>query len=131
MSRFKLQERVQIISTSSNYLHQYGTVVETDNSSVRVLIDGLHKNLRFWDTELLSAPHFPLPDKELTKTQEYLRELEEDAKLLYDAADLLPKGETKAGVLASAEQIQKITATFRLLLQQDGVTLREEDVVSR
>ena len=129
MSQFKLQERVQVIKTLSNYVNSYGTVVETDNASVRVFLDGMDKTLRFWDSELVSAPSVPAPAKELTRTQKYLRELEEDAKLLYDAADLLPKGETKAGIISAAEQITKISGTFRLLLQQDGVVLREDEDV--
>jgi hypothetical protein len=129
MSRFKNEERVQIIANQSNYHLKCGTVVETDSASVRVIVDGEGRSVRFWDTELVPAPSVTLPAKELTHTQKYLRELEEDAKLLYDAAGLLPKGETKAGIISAAEQITKITATFRLLLSYDGVTLLEaEDV---
>jgi hypothetical protein len=131
MSRFKIQERVQVIKPESSYCHQYGTVIETDNASVRLIIDGDGRPTRFWDTELIPAPGVPEPGKELTHTQKYLRELEEDAKLLYDAADLLPKGETKAGIISAAEQITKITATFRLLLTQDGVTIWEAEDVAR
>lgn len=128
MSRFKHDERVQIIAVGSTYRLQYGTVVETATSSVHVAIDGVDRPLRFWDTELLSAPNVPAPAKELARTQKYLRELDEDAKTLFAASQLVPVNSLMRKELdAFAASQAKIVYNLKLLLKQDGVKLWEAE----
>lgn len=129
MSRFKKEERVQVIAPQSIYLHQYGTVIETDSASVRILIDGETRQSRFWDTELILAPHVPIPGKGLERTQAYLRELGEDAKLMLDASDLLPNGSgVQKDLRDFAGRQSKIVHLLKQTLQQDGITLWEDEV---
>jgi hypothetical protein len=128
MSRFKNQERVQVIANPSGYHLKYGTVVETDTASVRVRVDGEGRGMRFWDTELVPAPHAPAPEKELTQTQKYIRELDEDTKLLFDAAGLYPQGTSvQKDLQAFASHQAKIVYNLKLVLSQDGVTLWEAE----
>jgi len=132
MSRFKKQQRVQVIAFQSNYRLQYGTVVETDSASVRVMVDGEGKTMRFWDTELIAAPNNPSPSKELTITQAYLRELEEDAKQMMDASDLLPNGSgVQRDLRDFAGRQSKIVYLLRQCLQKDGIEVLEAEDVSK
>lgn len=129
MSRFKTEERVQVIATHSTYLHQFGSVVETDRSSVRVQVDGVKMAMRFSDTELIPAPHVPAPGKELLRTQRYIRELDEDTKLLSNAANLFPQGTSvQKDMQAYATHQAKIVYNLKMLLSQDGIKpLEDED----
>lgn len=127
MSRFKKEERVQITSVSSTYLNQFGTVVETDFTSVWVLVDSVSRKMRFADFELIPAPHVPAPGKGLTRTQTYLQELDEDAKLMLDASDLLPNGSgVQKDLRDFAGRQSKIVHLMKQVLQQDGVKLWED-----
>lgn len=130
MSRFKKQERVQVIAAQSFYHLQYGTVIETDSASVRIIVDGENRASRFWDTELVPAPNAPVPKKELTQTQKYLRELDEDTKALMAASVLLPVNSAMRKDLDGfANNQAKIVYNLKLVLKQDGVALWEtEDV---
>lgn len=126
MSRFRKDERVQIIATISDYHLQYGTVIETLSASVRIRLDGVDSIMRFWDTELIPAP--PLPVKELTKTQTYLRELDEDAKALTAASHLVPVNSAlRKDLDAFAANQTKIVYNLKMLLSQDGVKLWEAE----
>lgn len=128
MSRFKTEERVQVIATHSSYLHQFGSVVETDRSSVRVLVDGVTMVMRFSDTELIPALHVPAPGKELLRTQRYIRELDEDTKMLSNAASLYPQGSSvQKDLQAFATHQAKIVYNLKMLLSQDGVVFREDE----
>lgn len=128
MSRFKNEERVQIIAVGSAYSLGYGTVVETRPSSVRVRVDGGPQDaMTFWDTELIPAPNVPAPAKEFLRTQKYIRELVEDTKLLRDAAGLLPQGTSaQKDLQAYASHQAKIVASLKAVLRQDGVTFAED-----
>lgn len=128
MSQFKKDERVQIAAEKSHYYEQYGTVIEVDTNSVRLILDGEKRPSRFLDGELVSAPYVPAPGKELTRTLAYIRELGEDAKLMLDASDLLPSGSSVQRDLRDfAGRQSKIVYTLKMLLDQDGVKLGEDE----
>lgn len=129
MSQFKEEERVQVIATKSTYLNQYGTVVQAGWDSARINVDGLTGDMRFSDQELVHAPHVPAPGKELLRTQRYLRELDEDTKLMMDASDLLPNGSgVQRNLRDFAKRQAKIVYNMKMLMAQDGVKpLEAED----
>jgi hypothetical protein len=128
MSRFKNKERVQIIAPGSTYVHQYGTVIETENSSVKVLVDDVERALRFWETEVIAAPHVPAPAKKLPETRKYIRELDEDTKLLFDAAGLFPQGTSvQKDMQAYAKHQAAIIRNLKVTLANDGVNLWEDE----
>lgn len=128
MSRFKNQERVLIVATGSSYLHQFGTIIETENSSVKVLVDGVERALRFWDTEVVAAPSVPAPAKKLPETRKYIRELDEDTKLLFDAAGLFPQGTSvQKDMHAYAKHQAAIIRNLKVTLANDGVNLWEDE----
>lgn len=72
----------------------------------------------------------PAPAKELTQTLKYLRELDEDAKLLRDASQVCPVNSTlRKDLDAFAASQAKIVYNLKMLLDQDGVTLWEDEDV--
>lgn len=128
LPKFKAQDRVQVDRLGSSYHNLYGTVVEAFDGSHSVLIDGHARPMRFWDNELIEAPASPVPPPELSRTQAYIRELDEDTKQLFTTASLYPQGSTvQKDVQAFAAHQAKIVYNLKLVLHQDGVTVWEAE----